>query len=85
MAPCPIAPKVCTLEGVGLPGVTYFSQTDGRVDRPQIVGEVGADTGCLVGLNSPGDETSSGPRKSARTSQDILIIKTVLARHVPNR
>lgn len=81
----PTAPKVSILEGKGLPGVDVFLSGKQRVGQLQSPARLVERLECLVGLNCPGDETSLGPGKSARTSQGILIIVTALARHVPNR
>lgn len=83
--PRPTAPKVSILEGKGLPGVDVFLPRKPRVGQLQSLVRLMERLECLVGLNCPGDETSLGPGKSARTSQGILIIDTALARHVPNR
>lgn len=83
--PRPIAPKVSILEGRGLPAVDVFLPGKQRLGRLQSPVRLVERLECLVGLNCPGDETSLGPGKSARTSQGILIIVTALARHVPNR
>lgn len=83
--PRPTAPKVSKLEGKGLPGADVFLPGRQRVGQLQSLVMLVERLRCLVGLNCPGDETSLGPGKSARTSQGILIIKTAFARHVPNR
>lgn len=58
-------------ESKGLAGSDLVLPSGQHVGQLQSLVRLVGRLECLVGLNCPGDETSLGPGKSARTSQGI--------------